>query len=77
MGNTTKHEDYYMSSSHHLINCWCVIMSALFRQILILSSWDRIASIAFLNSSEMSSLWASNSRMMRSARSANLPKSHK
>ena len=30
-----------------------------------------MASMAVLNSSEMSSLWASNSRMIRSARSAN------
>ena len=39
-------------------------MSALFRMILILSSCDRIASMACLNSSEMSSLCASKTKII-------------
>ena len=46
-------------------------MSTLFSTILILSSCFLMAWMACLNSSLMSSLWASNSRMMRSALSAN------
>mmetsp|Transcript_7916 Transcript_7916/g.12972 ORF Transcript_7916/g.12972 Transcript_7916/m.12972 type:complete len:223 (-) Transcript_7916:121-789(-) len=50
------------------INCCCEIASALFRIHRILSKLPRSARIASLNSSEMSSLCASNRRMMRSAR---------
>ena len=45
--------------------------SALFRMQRILSSLPLRLSIVFLNSSEMSSLWASKRRMIRSERVAN------
>ena len=38
---------------------------------LILSSWPLSASMDLLNSSEMSNLWASNNKRIRSTRSAN------
>jgi transposase len=63
---------YFAQRPHEtLISCCGSIISALFRTIRILSSCPRRASILRLNSSEMWSLWASKSKIMRSTRSAN------
>ncbi len=61
----------HMRAPYTLISCWVLIWSALFRTTRILSSWFFSALITSENSSEMSSLWASNSKMIRSTRSAN------
>ena len=53
------------------MSCWWSTMSALFSTIRILSSYPRMHSMTRRNSSEMSSLWASNNRIIRSTRSAN------
>mmetsp|Transcript_7798 Transcript_7798/g.18594 ORF Transcript_7798/g.18594 Transcript_7798/m.18594 type:complete len:366 (+) Transcript_7798:425-1522(+) len=61
----------HMSAPYTRISCCGDTMSALLSTTRILSSWPASDSMAALNSSLMSSLCASNSSSMRSARSAN------
>lgn len=61
----------YCQGKKHDFTVPCPTWSALLRTTLILSSCPLKALIASENSSEMSSLWASNSRMIRSTRSPN------
>mmetsp|Transcript_16630 Transcript_16630/g.63000 ORF Transcript_16630/g.63000 Transcript_16630/m.63000 type:complete len:205 (+) Transcript_16630:1334-1948(+) len=61
----------HMRAPYTRISCWPVTMSALFITTRILSSLPRSASMVLLNSSEMSSLCASNRSRIMSARAAN------
>ena len=53
------------------MSCWWFTRSALFSTTRTLSSWPFSVAMVRLNSSEMSSLWASNNKRIISARSAN------
>mmetsp|Transcript_7911 Transcript_7911/g.10890 ORF Transcript_7911/g.10890 Transcript_7911/m.10890 type:complete len:203 (-) Transcript_7911:392-1000(-) len=72
----TSGDDMVLPSDHRRapytrISCWRSIWSALLRMHRILSSCPLRTSIVAFSSSEISSLWASKRRIMRSALSAN------